>query len=296
MTTTNEHTERAEFEKYFVRSNRRGTKHAANALAKNEHGYYIDDSTQRHWWTWQNATKAAAMLEAQRPALKPLTEEQLKAALICRKSERVSVSEVQRKLSIGYKAAQELCQSIVDAGLVDGLLLSPSLVRNGITGEVQPAADDKAGGEPVAKIRITEFGSANNRKKAAHVDTLIPIDQFNSLPDGALLYTHPQPQAEVRVPDGYVLVKLGFGKVEVASGNHEGVPALIFGKNGTGIIGEATQPDRMHAEGETLACVTFENAESLEVVQHHINEVRDMLAAAPKPQDDLPAILKKQAS
>jgi len=70
----------------------------------------------------------------------------------------------------------------------------------------QPAADDKAGGEPVAKIRITEFGSANNRKKAAHVDTLIPIDQFNSLPDGALLYTHPQPQAEVRVPDGYVLV------------------------------------------------------------------------------------------
>jgi len=55
--------------------------------------------------------------------------------------------------------------------------------------------------EPVASIRITEFGSGNNRKKAAHVDTLIPIDQFNALPNGTRLYTIPTPsQQEERKP------------------------------------------------------------------------------------------------
>lgn len=60
----------------------------------------------------------------------------------------------------------------------------------------QPAADDKAGWEAIAKLRRTEFGSENNRKSATHIDTLVPLDVLNALPDGTLLYTRPQPQAD----------------------------------------------------------------------------------------------------
>lgn len=65
----------------------------------------------------------------------PLTMEQIKAVAICLESRRVSVSEVQRKIGISWLAANELCQSIVDAGLVNGLELAPQLLANGIKGE-----------------------------------------------------------------------------------------------------------------------------------------------------------------
>ncbi len=63
-----------------------------------------------------------------------LTREQLKAVAICLESGRVSISEVQRKMGISWLAANELCQSIVDAGLVNGLELSPQLLAHGIKG------------------------------------------------------------------------------------------------------------------------------------------------------------------
>ena len=56
---------------------------------------------------------------------------QRKAIAVCFTSDKVSVSEVQRKLSISYADAQTLCQSIVDLGLTDELELAPSLKQRG---------------------------------------------------------------------------------------------------------------------------------------------------------------------
>jgi len=66
---------------------------------------------------------------------KPLTDEQRKAIVVCFTSGKVSVSEVQRKLAISYNEAQQLCQSIVDLKLAQGLQLAPSLDRHGIKGD-----------------------------------------------------------------------------------------------------------------------------------------------------------------
>ena len=59
-----------------------------------------------------------------------LTYLQRMTIVVCFSSGKVSVSEVQRKLAITYAEAQALCQSIVDLGLADGLLLAPSLTRS----------------------------------------------------------------------------------------------------------------------------------------------------------------------
>lgn len=48
-------TERDEFEKWFAAT--RPSKHRPN-FALREDGTYVDDHTQRHWWTWQNAVLA----------------------------------------------------------------------------------------------------------------------------------------------------------------------------------------------------------------------------------------------
>jgi hypothetical protein len=74
--------------------------------------------------------------------------------------------------------------------------------------------------------------------------------------------------------DDFEVVALGQGKIEVGDGHLEGVPALIFGRNGTGVVGEPTQPNRAHEPGETLACVTFANVESLDVVLMKLTQLR----------------------
>lgn len=73
----------------------------------------------------------------------------------------------------------------------------------------------------------------------------------------------------------YPVIDLGYGLVEVAEGYDCGKPALIFGKNGTGKIGEETQPNRAHMPGETIASVTFANIESLDVVMMKLQEIRE---------------------
>lgn len=74
----------------------------------------------------------------------PLTELQRKAIAVCFTSDKVSVSEVQRKLSISYADAQTLCQSIVDLGLTDELELAPSLKRGAPAPHPAPAAQGDA--------------------------------------------------------------------------------------------------------------------------------------------------------
>ena len=53
-------TTKDEFEAWFADSRRgKGTKVMRNLLVRRENGDYQEDSTQRHWWTWQNAYLAA---------------------------------------------------------------------------------------------------------------------------------------------------------------------------------------------------------------------------------------------
>jgi hypothetical protein len=78
---------------------------------------------------------------------------------------------------------------------------------------------------------------------------------------------------------GWPLIELGHGRIEVGEGHHEGRPALIFGKNGTGKIGEPTPPERHCTHEETLAVVTFANVESLDVVLMKLGQLRDKMTA-----------------
>lgn len=73
-------------------------------------------------------------------------------------------------------------------------------------------------------------------------------------------------------------IALGFGRIEVAEGDYKDLPALIFGRNGSGVIGEPTQPDRMHQPGETLAVVTFANIASLDALLDRLQTLRDRMA------------------
>lgn len=81
--------------------------------------------------------------------------------------------------------------------------------------------------------------------------------------------------ALIYLAEDFPIIELGYGLIEVAEGNQGDKPALIFGKNGSGKIGEPTKPNRMHEEGETLAVVTFENAASLDIVVGKLKVLRD---------------------
>ena len=87
------------------------------------------------------------------------------------------------------------------------------------------------------------------------------------------------------IEGSWPIIELGYGLIEVADGSQGDKPALIFGRNGSGVIGEPTQPDRQHLPGETLAVVTFANVESLDIVTQHLAKLRSEMtarAAAPK--------------
>lgn len=73
---------------------------------------------------------------------------------------------------------------------------------------------------------------------------------------------------------GWPLIELGHGLVEAAEGTQGEKHALIFGRNGTGEIGEPTKPDRVATHEETLAVVTFANVESLDVVAGKLQQLR----------------------
>lgn len=69
----------------------------------------------------------AVSLASQAAPKEPLTDMEVEVLAICRRHGKVSVSQVQRILCIGWEAAHELCQSIIDAGQVNGLEISPTL-------------------------------------------------------------------------------------------------------------------------------------------------------------------------
>jgi len=58
-----EETERPAFEAFFKDSRRnRGAAKRATLLARMPSGDYVDDHTQRHWWTWQIAVGGGRLL------------------------------------------------------------------------------------------------------------------------------------------------------------------------------------------------------------------------------------------
>lgn len=88
---------------------------------------------------------------------------------------------------------------------------------------------------------------------------------------------------------GWPLIELGFGLVEVAEGRQpveriDGTsderPALIFGRNGSGKVGDPLTPDRQMQPGEPLAVITFANVESLDVVMGKLRIIRERMEAA----------------
>lgn len=99
----------------------------------------------------------------------------------------------------------------------------------------------------------------------------------------------------IRLPDaGWPLIELGFGLVEVAEGRQpvervDGTkderPALIFGRNGSGKVGDPLTPDRQMLPGEPLAVVTFANVESLDVVLGKLQIIRERMTAGVPPSD-----------
>ena len=94
----------------------------------------------------------------------------------------------------------------------------------------------------------------------------------------------PVPE-RIRLEDGeWPIIELGYGKIEVAEGWQGETPALIFGRNGSGVIGEPTESNRAHLPGETLAVVTFANVECLEVVAKTIAKIRSDRFTAPVEQ------------
>lgn len=91
-----------------------------------------------------DADRAMRAQAAPAAVASPLTKLQRKAIDVCFTSDKVSVSEVQRKLSISYADAQTLCQSIVDLGLTDELELAPSLKRGAPAPHPAPVAQGDA--------------------------------------------------------------------------------------------------------------------------------------------------------
>lgn len=91
------------------------------------------------------------------------------------------------------------------------------------------------------------------------------------------------PAIKQQVAEDYLLIELGHGNIEIGDGHLEGVPAIVFGRNGNGRVGEQlTFTDREMAPGETIACITFANIAGLDVLQMKMDSLRShMLAEAP---------------
>jgi hypothetical protein len=101
---------------------------------------------------------------------------------------------------------------------------------------------------------------------------------------------------EVALEGTFPIIALGYGLIEVAEGRQDDLPALIFGRNGSGRVGESTQPERRHLPGETLAVVTFANVESLDVVMERLNMLRAKMAVPTDTQLETDRLLSSPAN
>ena len=61
--------ERLRFEAFFATRSSKGLKAREHRMQRLADGSYADESVQRHWWTWQNATPQASAKPAEVAAL-----------------------------------------------------------------------------------------------------------------------------------------------------------------------------------------------------------------------------------
>lgn len=120
-----------------------------------------------------DADRAMRAQAAPAAVASPLTKLQRKAIAVCFASDKVSVSEVQRKLSISYADAQTLCQSIVDLGLTDELELAPSLKQRGAPAPqaapvAQGDAEDAALIEALERVYLWMDRQSDAQSKGGH--------------------------------------------------------------------------------------------------------------------------------
>jgi hypothetical protein len=86
----------------------------------------------------------------------------------------------------------------------------------------------------------------------------------------ALIAIHGEPPVVRPFP----VIELGHGKVEIGDAIHNhSLPALWFSANGQG-IGVVRDLNRYASDGETLAVVTFENVEGLDVLLEVVLRIR----------------------
>ena len=72
----------------------------------------------------------------------------------------------------------------------------------------------------------------------------------------------------------YPTIELGYGLIEVAEGTAFGKHALMFGSNGSGVLGEPLESNREATEEELLAVVTFANQESVDILIETLHKLR----------------------
>lgn len=112
---------------------------------------------------------------------------------------------------------------------------------------------------------------------------------MNAIIDGSQPAQQPGDAAPMVAP--FTVIELGHGKVEIGDSLHEGrLPALWFGKNGQGMGFERVR-NNYAADGETLAVVTFENVEGLDVLIEVIQRIRRISFPAAQPSTDLHAAI-----
>jgi hypothetical protein len=141
-----------------------------------------------------------------------------------------------------------------------------------------------AGGEAVAEL----WSGLNDCARELGYDFLRP--EFANASRALVKYApnnlgvHTEaPAIKQQVAQDYLLIELGHGNIEIGDGHLEGVPAIVFGRNGNGRVGEQlTFTDREMAPGETIACITFANIAGLDVLQMKMDSLRShRLAATP---------------
>lgn len=146
------------------------------------------------------------------------------------------------------------------------------------------AESQLAGGEAVAELWsglndcARELGYDFLRPEFAHASRAL----VKYAPNNLGVHT-AAPAIKQQVAEDYLLIELGHGNIEIGDDHLEGVPAIVFGRNGNGRVGEQlTFTDREMAPGETIACITFANIAGLDVLQMKMDSLRShMLAEAP---------------
>lgn len=72
----------------------------------------------------------------------------------------------------------------------------------------------------------------------------------------------------------FPVIELGRGLVIIGEGHYKGKPGLVFSAGGTGIIGEASEPNIVVPIENTLSVLTFDNIESLDVLINVASRLR----------------------